>query len=93
MQSEIKEKFQDFIILILWVIFDALIVLFVSAVAVFVKYALEDWIFHSKLEAINNFAVLTIYETSKVFLIAIFLIYVAFDIILLIINFVKRLKK
>ena len=93
MKEEIKQKLKDLLELILTVVIDAFIVVFVSAIAVGLKFILENWIFHSKLENITNKAVSTIYAISEIFLVVAFFFYVAWDIISLIIKFAKRLKK
>lgn len=93
MKEELKEKFEDFLILIFSILLDALIVFIVSAIVYSLKYALENWIFHSTIENTNNKALITIYNISKYFLIIIFILYVSWDIISQIIKIAKRIKK
>ena len=88
-----KEKFKDFLDLIAIIFFDSAIIVIVAFFIKTVKFLLEKWIFHTSLENLNNKTVIIVYGISKIFIIASFAIYVAFDIVSQIIKFVKRIKK
>ena len=93
MKKELKEKWEDFVILFVTILLDSLLVLFVGVAIYSVKYTLENWIFKEKIEDLGNQAFVTIYSISKIFLVIAFFLYISWDIISQIIKIWKRLKK
>ncbi|HRG17573.1 MAG TPA: hypothetical protein PLP39_00640 [Flavobacterium lutivivi] len=93
MIEELKEKFEDFVILLVTILLDALLVVFVGVIIYSVKYILENWVFHVKIESMDNKSFITIYTISKIFLVVAFLLYIFWDIISQIIKIWKRIRK
>ena len=93
MKEELREKWEDFVILVISIFLDALLVLIVGGLIFGVKYILEEWVFHCKIEESKNDALIIIYSMSKIFLIVAFFLYIIWDVISQVIKIAKRIRK
>jgi len=93
MATKFKEKFNDFSNLIVSVALDVLGVFCLALLTRILKYLLEEWVYRQKLEQIDNKAVLIVYHISEVFIVTLYALFVLYDIISLIVEFIKKLKE
>lgn len=93
MKKQIKGITEDFLILILKIFYDGIIVLLFAVITEALKYILENWIYHQKLNEITNEAIFIAYSLSKYFVVTTFFLFVILHIGEQIKAIIIRLKK